>query len=98
MLWAYPRVDGYERLLKTAMAEFECEVRRLVEREIEPLLKTAQPGDEIPYIGGRFPPREFPEAWAEVPMRVGRAAGSVTTARGRTCGTFDLEALHSVGS
>jgi hypothetical protein len=60
----------YNRLLQTAMREFEKEVVQQVEAEFARVLaKGAQPDEEIPFIGGEFPPPQYRDGLKERVMR-----------------------------
>ena len=54
-------MSDYDRLLETAMREFERKVGSLVEQKFELVAKRLQSGEEceIPVIGGKFPPPEY---------------------------------------
>jgi hypothetical protein len=54
-------MSDYDRLLETAMREFERKVVSLVEQKFELVAKRMQSGEEceIPIIGGKFPPPEY---------------------------------------
>jgi hypothetical protein len=50
-------MSDYDRLLETAMREFERQVVSLVEREFEHIAERMETGVcQIPVIGGEFPP------------------------------------------
>jgi hypothetical protein len=52
-------MSNYDRMLKACMAEYEAVIKERVEREFGPIFDREQPGDEIPIIGGEFPPLEY---------------------------------------
>jgi hypothetical protein len=61
----------YDRLLETAMREFERKVVSLVEREFERVCEAMQRGEEceIPVIGGEFLPPDYRAGLQERVMR-----------------------------
>jgi hypothetical protein len=70
---------NYDRLLQTAMKEFEAGVVRLVEREFEKLRALPDNVAAIPFIGGmpytneQFDPHAPPEELAELKALVAQA-------------------------
>ena len=48
-------MSDYAKLLETSMREFE----RGVEQQVERAFEAVRPGDEVPIIGGEWPPPEY---------------------------------------
>ena len=66
-------MSNYDRLLKTAMVEFERAVVPQVEHEFEALRALPDAVAQIPWLDGKFNPHAPPEEHAELKQRVIRA-------------------------
>jgi hypothetical protein len=70
----FPMFD-YDRMVQTALREFERKIRSEVDRKFAEVLMAMQAGIvcKVPIIGGEWPPEDYPEVRAELKPRAIRA-------------------------